>query len=244
MKHLTGVELSYTWNKGHGPPPIHSFPWGASQIALIPGILKQTTSFKAMETRGRCSKFLWDHIGHGRNQHKWNAANNLADPCPLCGYATDDMRHITVEYPNPAMVEARNKCWIDCRKVLDHGSALGIAGRYARAMIETMEAGRTRDTHALMLGRPLDYQVRPWDHRFGPQTTAQGDIFRKLACKILSITLMAIIGLWMCRGSERQNIQLANKNVQQILFDEEDGQDNSRQEDYSTYHDQYTRNLE
>ena len=146
------------------------------------------------------------------------------------------MQHIAVECPNPAMVEARTKCWIDCRKVLDHDSARGIAGSYARAMIETMEAGRTRDTHAIMLGRPLDYQVRRWDYRFGPQTIAQGDTFRKLACKILSITLLAIIGLWMCRGSERQQIQVKNENIQQILFDEGISQE-SRQEDHNVYQD-------
>ena len=191
----------------------NSFPWGASQIELIPRILKQTATFKAMENRGRCSKFLWDHIGHGRNQSKWAAASNSLNPCPLCGNATDDMQHIAVECPNLAMVEKRTQCWTECRKVLDHDSARGIAGSYARAMIETMEAGRTRDTHAIMLGRPLDYQVRRWDNRFGLQTTTQGNAFSKLACKILSIILMAIIGLWMCRGSERQYIHLKNENI-------------------------------
>ena len=210
----------------------NAFPWASSQIALIPGMLKQTMAFKVVENRGRSSKFLWDHIGHGRNQRKWSATESPADPCPLCGNATDDMQHIAVECSNAAMMEKRSQCWLDCRKVLDHALAQGIAGRYALAMIETMEAGRTRDTHAIMLGRPLDYQVRRWDNRFGPQAATMGDTFRKLACRILAITMTAVIALWKCRGLERQCNRMAGESLQQILFEDGCSQESVTQDDY------------
>ena len=123
-------------------------------------------------------------------------------------------------------------CWIECHKVLDYATGQGIAGRYALAMIDTMAAGRTRDTHATMLGSPLDYQVRRWDSRFGPQSTMVGDTFRKLACRILAITLMAVIGLWTCRGVQRQSIMMKGESLQQIVFEDGDSQDSAMQDDY------------
>ena len=70
-----------------------------------------------------------------------------------------------------------------------------------------------------------EHQIRRWDNRFGPQSTTVGDTFRKLACRILAITLMAVIGLWTCRGVQRQSIMIKGESLQQILFEEGNSQD-------------------
>ena len=164
---------------------------------------------------------------------KWSATGSPEDPCPLCGAATDDMQHVAKECSNVAMMEKRCQCWLECCKVVDHASAQDIAGRYALVMIETMEAGRTKNnTLVIMLGRPLDYQVRRGDSWFGPQSAMVGDTFQKLACRILTITLMAVIGLWTCRGVEWQRNGMEGESLQQILFDDGGTQESALQDKY------------
>ena len=91
-----------------------------------------------------------------------------------------------------------------------------------------MKEGHMRDTHAIMLGRPLDHHVRFWDLCYGPQVATTGNTFRKYVSKLLAVTMMAVIGLWMCRGAERQRTRLLDISIQQILFpDMEDASVNS-----------------
>ena len=44
---------------------INAFPWNQSRIGILDSIFKQTPAFKMVENRGRSSKFVRDHIGHG-----------------------------------------------------------------------------------------------------------------------------------------------------------------------------------
>ena len=69
----------------------NSYPWTQSQLGMLQAVLRQSVEFKTVEARGRSSKFIWDHIGHGRNQRKWDGRGEVMDPCPLCGHHTDDM---------------------------------------------------------------------------------------------------------------------------------------------------------
>ena len=179
---------------------------------------------------------MMDHIGHGRNQRKWHENGEVADPCPLCGDTNDDMQHVAVECTNPAMQVRRDKCWDDCYRLLEQPRTQGVIGQYLGAMISTMKEGRTRDTHAIMLGRPLDHHVRSWDLCYGPQVASTGNTFRKYVSKLLAVTMMAVIGLWMCRGTERQRMQHSDISIQQILFPDMEGEceSSSPNEDYNS----------
>jgi hypothetical protein len=97
---LTIIHKSRAKNYLHQRTEIttNGFPWNQSHIALLPEILKKTESFNRKERRGRASKFVWDHIGHERNQAKW--FKQLLQKCPLCEGPTDDMQHIAVECSN------------------------------------------------------------------------------------------------------------------------------------------------
>ena len=45
-----------------------------------------------------------------------------------------------------------------------------------------------------------------------------GNFFRKYAAKMLAITMMALIGLLKCRGTERQRMQQPDTSIQQVLL--------------------------
>ena len=204
----------------------NGFPWTHSQIGPLQDVLKQASTFKTIEARGRSSKFTWDHIGHGRNQSKWDANGGTAEPCPLCGDSNDDMQHIAAECLNPAMQTRRNQCWDDCAHLIARRVPHAIVGHYLSTMLSTMKAGRTRGTHAIMLGRPLDYNIRAWGTLHGTCPVTLGASFRKYAANMLAITIMAVIGLWICRGTERQRTQQPGTSIQQVLFmDGEEGMD-------------------
>lgn len=120
------------------------------------------------------------------------------------------------------MQERRKQCWADCFALLEQQGAQGVIGHYLTSMINTMKDGRTRDTHAIMLGRPLDHHVRSWDRQHGLSSATTVNIFRRYAGKLLAITMMSVIGLWICRGAERQRLQQSENIIQQaLLFDDE-----------------------
>jgi hypothetical protein len=129
------------------------------------------------------------------------------------------MQHIAVECPHTAMVALRKQCWTDCHAVVNCKEAKGGPKEYLTAMLRTMQAGATRDTHAIMLGRPLEHHIQRWDSQCKQQKTTNSGTFQKLVCKVLAITITAISNLWRCRGMERaRNITENKEAVQSILF--------------------------
>jgi hypothetical protein len=101
------------------------------------------------------------------------------------------------------MVALQKQCWTDCHAVVNCKEAKGGPKEYLTDMLHTMQAGATRDTHAIMLGRPLEHHIQSWDSQCKQQKTTNGATFQELVCKVLAITIAAITNLRRCRGMER-----------------------------------------
>ena len=69
------------------------------------------------------------------------------------------------------------------------------------------------------------YMTPPYHYPLhGTCPVITGASFRKYAAKMLAITMMAVIGLWICQGTERQRTQQPDTSIQQVLFmDGEEG---------------------
>ena len=71
-----------------------------------------------------------------------------------------------------------------------------------------------------MFGRPLDHHIREWDPLYGPRpaTIEFRDTFLKYEANMLLLTMMWVIGFWMCLGEGRQRYRERETSLLQILF--------------------------
>ena len=70
------------------------------------------------------------------------------------------------------------------------------------------------DTPVIMPGRPLGHDIRAWDLRYGPCLATMRTNICKYTVKLVTLTMMVIIGLWMCHGEGHQRHKPPKENPQ------------------------------
>ena len=66
----------------------------------------------------------------------------------------------------------------------------------------------------------LGHHIGAWDLRYGPCPVTMRTTSRKYAAKLFALTMMVVIGLWLCYSEVRQRNKQPKENLQQILFSE------------------------
>ena len=75
----------------------------------------------------------------------------------------------------------------------------------ALSMITNALNSIIRDTPVIMLGRALGHHICAWDLRYGPRLATMRTKICKYTAKLVALTIMVVIGLWMCHGEGHQH---------------------------------------